>query len=101
MQNRNYGKLVDGNLQIAQNPLVVDGQRVWTNDPAVFQAQGYSPITYTDRPEREGYYYTDSYELQNGAIVQVWTEHEIPPITDDTELSDSEAIAVILGGDIV
>ena len=38
---------------------------------------GYKELVKNDMPEKEGYYYTDTYEVQNGEIVQLWEEHEI------------------------
>lgn len=101
MKNKNFGKLIGNRVKHVVVPIVIDGQQIWTNDPAVFLSQGYYPITYTDKPVLAGYYYTESYEMHGDTIVQVWVEHEFPPITDDTELSPDQVMEVLLGGDIV
>ena len=95
MTNTNYGKLVDGALVYANTPIMVGDTLVWTNDPAIYAAEGYLPVVRTDMPQQDGYWYDLTWVEQDGAIVQTWVEHEIPQ-TD--EISDSEALEIITGG---
>lgn len=95
MITQRYGKLIDGGIEYATIPIMVDGVETWTNDPAVYASIGYLPIAYTDKPKTEGYWYEVSYVERNGVIVREWIAHEIP-VTD--EISDAEALAIITGG---
>lgn len=95
MKTAKYGRLEAGKIQYADVPLVIDGVQVWTNDPAVYATAGYLPVMMAEKPQKDGYIYTCEFVELDGAIVQVWTEHEIPQ-TD--EITDSEALAIITGG---
>lgn len=78
--NRNFGKLGEsGNLEYALIPLVIEGENVWTNIPEKYIECGYFPIKKTEQPgNKEGYYYTFYYALEDNVIAQKWEEHEIP-----------------------
>lgn len=89
-----YAKFVDGIMRYAPYPLILDGVETWTNDPALYAAEGYLPVVFTDKPMRAGYVYTSQFIEQDGKLVQTWIEHEVPP-TD--EISDAEAFAIITG----
>ena len=95
MVTTKYGKLVDGRVQYMPIPLTVGDVPTWTNDPAIYAAEGYLPVEHHAKPVREGYWYELSWQEQDGVIRQTWVEHEIPP-TD--EISDREALAIITGG---
>ena len=81
--NRNYGKIIDGQLEYAYRPMEIKGE--WHSNPSeeLLLELGYKPIEYTEMPVKEGYYYTSSFEDEGDKIVQVWTEHEIPIEGDD------------------
>lgn len=49
-----YGKLIDGKLQIAPNPLKVDGKTVANPDKELLLNYGYMPVLATEQPRREG-----------------------------------------------
>lgn len=98
MTNTNYGKLVDGALVYANTPITINDIPTWTNDPAIYAAEGYLPVVRSDMPKQDGYWYEMTYVEQDGAIVQTWIEHEIPVPEPTDEISDSEALAIITGG---
>ena len=57
--------------------------RMHTNLPLFYEkhptssvSDGYYPVRYTDKPDGD---YISSWELQNGEIVQVWTEYTPQP----------------------
>ena len=100
MVNINYGKLVDGKIQYAPVPLNIDGTETWTNDPTVFALQGYLPVVNTEEPVRDGYFYTFSWVEEDNQIKRVWVEHAVPEPSDDDEIPDSEALAIITGGEV-
>ena len=54
-----------GALEYAPLPLVINGENVWTNIEGTYNEQGYYLIERTDTPIKEGYYYTDYWELEN------------------------------------
>ncbi len=87
----------DGTLEFPKLPLVIDGKNVWTNIESEYNALGFYEITRTEMPEKEGYYYTDFWELAENKIVQRWEEHE-EPIPEPTEEEQyAEAARILLG----
>ena len=89
-----YGKLVDGELRGAPNPLKTEESYIFTNNAAIYLANGYKPIILTEYPS-DGGYYTESWIETETEIVQVWTEVQQ---SDNDSISDSEALAIITGG---
>ena len=89
-----YGKLIDGELRGAPNPLKTEESYIFTNNAAIYLANGYKPIILTDCPSDEKSYISSWAETET-EIKQVWTEQ---PQTDDDPISDSEALEIITGG---
>ena len=89
-----YGKLVDGELRGAPNPLKTEESYIFTNNAAIYLANGYKPIILTDCPS-DGKSYVGSWTETETEITQIWTEL---PQTDDDPISDSEALEIITGG---
>lgn len=89
-----YGKLIDGELRGAPRPLKTADGDVFTNDPAVYLANGYKPITPTDCPD-DGKNYIAAWAETETEITQTWTEVQQ---SDDDQISDSEALEIITGG---
>lgn len=89
-----YGKLIDGELRGAPRPIKTADGDVFTNDPAVYLANGYKPITLTDCPN-DGKNYTVAWTETETEITQTWTEVQQ---SDDDPISDSEALEIITGG---
>lgn len=86
-----------GRLEYAPLPLVIDGVNVWTNIEAEYNALGFYEIMRTAMPEKEGYYYTDFWELSENKIVQRWEEHESPVYEPTEEEQYAEAARILLG----
>ena len=98
-----YAKLIDGalvyaprkmNTEIGGEPYVV------YNPPAeMLIADGWLPVVYTDEPgdAPEGYHYEPTYtesQTETGYMIfQEWDLVEDPP-----DISDSEALEIIMGG---
>ena len=89
-----YGKLIDGELRGAPRPIKTAYGDVFTNDPAVYLANGYKPIIMAEYPS-DGKSYIDSWAETETEITQIWTEL---PQTD--EISDSEALSIITERDV-
>ena len=89
-----YGKLVNGELRGAPNPLKTEDSYIFTNNAARYLANGYKPIILTEYPS-DGKSYIDSWTETETEIKQVWTEQ---PQTD--EISDSEALSIITERDV-
>ena len=85
MTNRKFGKIVDGKLQYAANPIRTDGEMIANPTDEMYAEYGYKPITYTDTPVREGYYYTPFYTEREDDILQEWEEHEEEATAEDYE----------------
>lgn len=89
-----YGKLIDGELQIAPKKLNGDGVVVYNPPAEMYLERGWKPMQYTDMPEAPvGYYYESGWEEQTDAIVQTWT---LTPLPDD--IDEAEAYDIIFGG---
>ena len=88
-----YGKLVNGELRGAPNPLKTEESYILTNNAAIYLANGYKPIILTDCPS-DGKSYVSSWMETETEIVQVWTEQQ----SDNDSISDSEALEIITGG---
>ena len=96
--NYKYAKIKeDGGLEYAPLPLVINGENVWTNIEAEYNALGFYEIKRTEMPEKEGYYYTDFWELAENKIVQRWEEHENPIPEPTEEEQYAEAARILLG----
>ena len=89
-----FGKLIDGELRGAPNPLKTEESYIFTNNAAIYLANGYKPIILTEYPS-DGGYYTESWIETETEIVQVWTEVQQ---SDNDLISDSEALEIITGG---
>lgn len=90
-----YGKLIEGNLQIAPKKLNGDGVVVYNPPAEMYLAQGWTPVVFTDPSDDppEGYDYEPRWEEQADSIVQIWTLVELPDDIDDVEAYD-----IIFGG---
>ena len=97
-------KLIDGNIVFAPRMIQreIDGIDYTTYNPTdeILAEQGWLPLVYIDMPNNviEGYHYEDIYVEQNDEIVQSWELVEDLETSD--EISDTEALAIILGGEI-
>ena len=89
-----YGKLVDGELRGAPNPLKTEESYIFTNNAAIYLANGYKSIILTDSPS-DGKSYTSSWTETETEIIQVWTEQQ-----QTDEISDSEALSIITERDV-
>ena len=89
-----YGKLIDGNIVLAPNPLHINRGMIYNPSGYIYESVGYKPIVDTPVPESEDgteVYYTSHWEEQDGKIVRVWTETDPPePVTVPQELTPSE-----------
>ena len=89
-----YGKLIEGELQIAPKKLNGGGVVVYNPPAEMYLAQGWKPVTFVDPPEApSGYYYESGWEETAKAIVQTWT---LTPLPDD--IDEAEAYDIICGG---
>ena len=70
-----FGKVEDRALILCQMPFDIGGVPYWSTDPAILNQAGYYPVVHTEPPQREGYYYTDYWELFNEQCLEKWEEH--------------------------
>jgi hypothetical protein len=92
-----FAKLIDGNPVYAPNPIRHNG--LWYGNPPgeVYAAEGYKPVRYTDQPEPPGVgWWVETWTETEDAIVQGWEWHEA---TDEDEISDTEALEMLTGGE--
>lgn len=76
--NTDFGKISNGSIYYAPNPLVIDGVKYSTNDKELFRRAGYYPVEYTERPVKSGYYHLPTFVQEGEVIKQIWEEREIP-----------------------
>lgn len=90
-----FGTLINNILVPAPRRIEVGEVQIYNPPDEQYIALGYLPVIYVEAPEPpEGYYCVDSWEEQQGQIVQVWHFEELPP--DDP--GASEILEIILGG---
>lgn len=68
-----YGKLVNGRLVPAPNPLQVGNGEVWNPSEYLWEIVGYRRIVDTPRPEGMESGCSAHWEERDGQIVKVWT----------------------------
>lgn len=92
-----YGKLINGQIVPAPNPLHVNRGMVYNPSGYLYQSVGYRPIIDTPQPEQpedgSTVYYASHWEEIDGEIVRVWTEtdpHEPEPVPVSRELTPAE-----------
>lgn len=92
-----YAKLINAYPTYAPNPILHNG--LWYGNPpgSVYETEGYKPVRFTDQPEPLGVgWWVETWTETEDAIVQGWTWHEA---TDEDEISDTEALALLTGGE--
>lgn len=91
-----YGKIENGHLRLAPNPILHAG--IWYGNPPaeVYQAEGYKPVRFTEPPETEpGYIAVPVWKETDAEIVQMWTEEPEPD-----EISEDRAYRIITGEEV-
>ena len=82
-----YAKLINNSPSFAPNPILHNG--LWYGNPpgSVYEAEGYKPVVYNDRPTEpgEGYQWQETWGETAEEIVQDWVLVEVP-ITDEEAL---------------
>lgn len=88
--NWNFAKSINGIfLEFAPSEFDHDGVHYnATNNEKIYNAIGYFRFERTEAPEKEGFYFTPFYEVENNVLVQKWEEHEEPIEENYEELLD-------------
>lgn len=76
-----YGKLIEGAIQYAPNPLVYNRKRYANPRPVILIAAGYKPVYQDDYPSEdpnEGYYWDLTWTETDVAIFGHWVQVPIP-----------------------
>ena len=95
-----YGKLINGQIVPAPNPLHVNRGMVYNPSGYIYESVGYHPIVDTPMPEPEDgteVYYASHWEEQDGQIVRVWAETDPPepePEPDPAPTTDERVVAL-------
>lgn len=69
-----YGKIVDGKIKFANNPLWIGDTMIANPTKKHYTEAGYLPVITQPMPQRDGYYYEPYYTEIAGAIYEFWTE---------------------------
>lgn len=81
-----YGKLIEGNLQIAPKKLNGDGVVVYNPPAEMYLEQGWKPVIFIDEPEvQKGYTYESKWVENENKIIQTWELVELPDDIDEFE----------------
>lgn len=80
-----YGKIREGKLVLAPNPMAVGKYKVYNPLPAQYEAEGYLKIIETERPVDAGKHYEKEYSEKDGAIYALWVEASMPERTPALE----------------
>lgn len=81
-----YGKLIEGNLQIAPKKLNGDGVVVYNPPAEMYLEQGWKPVIFIDEPEvQKGYTYESKWVENENEIIQTWEFVELPDDIDEFE----------------
>jgi len=92
-----YAKLINNFPTFAPNPIIHNGMVRYNAPASVYAAHGYKPVQYADMPEPQGVgRWEETWAETDEAIVQGWRWHEA---TDEDEISDAEAVQMLMGGD--
>ena len=92
-----YAKLINDSLILAPNPILVDGNWIGNPPGEVYEAEGYKPAVYNEQPKPQGVgWFVETWTETDEALVQGWEWHEA---TDEDEISDTEAMDMLLGGE--
>lgn len=92
-----YAKLIDGSISYAPNPILHNGMIRYNPPGSVYEAEGYKPVSLANQPEPLGMgRWVKTWTETEDAIVQGWTWHEA---TDEDEISDTEALELLTGGE--
>ncbi len=86
-----YGKIINNELFIAQNPLKLEDKIVYNPTDKIYEENGYKPITETTRPVEDGFYFVPIYEERENYIIQKWEKYEEEKPTKPTEQDRIEA----------
>lgn len=82
--NSKFGRLENGQLVYAPNPLIISGRPVTTQRADIYFTQGYKPIEYTAQPSAElGYVWVASWMETDSKIVREWLRYEAEPTAVD------------------
>lgn len=92
-----FAELIDGSISYAPNPILHNGMIRYNPPGSVYEAEGYKPVSITDQPEPLGVgWWVETWTETENAIVQGWVWHEA---ADEDEISDTEALALLTGGE--
>lgn len=89
-----YAQLINGILRPAPKKVTVEESTIYNPTGETLEALGYFPVEYTAMPDdaQEGYHYESGWQQGADSIIQTWTL-----IEDDDEITDDEALMIILG----
>ena len=81
-----YGKLIDGNIVFAPNPIIIENRQIGNPPGGVYAEYGYKPMIFTDPPQIEpGYITVPGWIETEDKIVQTWTV-ELAPNSEEEAL---------------
>lgn len=88
-----YGKIIDGKLVLAPNPLINWRYKIYNPRPEEYTENGYKEIVETEYPTDDKYY-EKHYVERNGKIYSEWVEAEAPEMIVPTPTAEERITAL-------
>ena len=88
-----YGKIIDGKLVFAPNPMVSGDYKIYNPKSEHYEAEGYLEVIETEYPEGDKYY-EKTYTERDGKIYGEWVETEAPEATEPTPSLEERTAAL-------
>ena len=89
-----YGKIIDGKLVLAPNPLVTWRYKIHNPRPEDYIEEGFKEIVEAEYPADDGKYYEAHYVERNGKIYREWVEAEAPEMIVPTPTAEERITAL-------
>ena len=89
-----YGKIIDGKLVTAPNPITIGKYRVHNPRSEHYEAEGYLEVIEIEYPSETDKYYEKQYVEREGKIYGEWVETEAPEATEPTTTLEQRTTAL-------
>lgn len=93
-----YGKLLDGRLYPAPNPMQVGDMLIANPTAEMYAGAGYSSVELAPEPAEPGKIAVAEYAIRDGKIVQSWRMEDAPPAEPTPDKKIAALLAAIEGG---
>lgn len=89
-----YGKIIDGKLVLAPNPMVSGGYEIYNPRPEDYKKEGYLEVVEAELPADTDKHYEKQYVERDGKIYAEWIEAEAREVPEPTPTADERITAL-------